>query len=161
MKWKIDNLNDLEKVVQEVLKKAEKIIQKNNGAVILALFGDLGSGKTTFTKHLAKSLGVVDRITSPTFVIQKTFDIPESPEDLKTKNLPFKKLIHIDTYRIDLQDELVRLNWPENISQSKNLVVIEWPENILDILPNKNTISLYFKFIDETTREIEMEEIKI
>lgn len=146
MKWKIDNLADLEKVAVAVLELA-KSRGTEGGATVLALHGNLGAGKTTFTKHLAKVLGVTENVNSPTFVIQKYFEV--HVDDF------FKKMIHIDTYRIDLQDELVKLGWAENVAEKNNLIAVEWPENIPDLLP-KNTIHLYFIHINETTREIEI-----
>ncbi len=146
MKWKIDNLADLEKVAVAVLELAKSRGAEEN-ATVLALHGNLGAGKTTFTKHLAKVLGVTENVNSPTFVIQKYFEVHADHF--------FKKLIHIDTYRIDLQDELVKLGWTENVAEKTNLIVVEWPENIPDLLP-KNTIHLYFTHINETTREIEI-----
>lgn len=147
-KWEISNINDLDQVAAVILGRAEKIAAENSGAVVIALHGDLGAGKTAFTKQLAKDLGITETITSPTFIIQKSFNITASRS-------PFTKLIHIDTYRIDLQDELVKLGWNENVAESRNLISVEWPENIPDILP-EHTIHLYFTFVDETTRLIEM-----
>lgn len=151
-KWEIDNINDLDQVASIVFKKVQEIAQRDKTAGVIALHGNLGAGKTAFTKQLAKDLGITETVTSPTFVIEKQFKI-SSENQLETK--PFKKLIHIDTYRIDLQDELVKLDWSENISNDKNLIAVEWPENIPDILPD-NAVHLYFTFVDETTRLIEL-----
>ncbi len=137
---------DLEKVAVAVLQVA-KSREVEGSAAVLALHGNLGAGKTTFTKHLAKVLGITENVNSPTFVIQKNFEV--HTDDF------FKKLIHIDTYRIDLQDELVRLGWAENVADRGNLIAVEWPENIPDLLP-ENTIHIYFTHVDETTREIEI-----
>jgi tRNA threonylcarbamoyladenosine biosynthesis protein TsaE len=147
MKWEINNIHDMDNVVGVALKKAREI--ECDEGVVIALHGDLGSGKTTFTKHLAKELGIDEIINSPTYVIQKEFDI-ENDES-------FKKLIHIDTYRIDLEDELRKLGWDENINDKGNIVAVEWPENIVDILP-ANTIHIYFNHVDENTRLIEIKD---
>lgn len=155
MKWKIDKEKDLEKVVEKVFQIIEKKINKKKKATIIALYGDLGSGKTTFTKYLAKFLGIKDLITSPTFVIQKNFNILE---EFEIKKRIFKKLIHIDAYRINSAEELIKLGWLENILQTENLIVVEWPEKILEILPEE-IIKLHFNFINETTREVLIEEI--
>jgi tRNA threonylcarbamoyladenosine biosynthesis protein TsaE len=151
-KWEIGNINDLDKVAGVVLEKAKKTTEESGEATVIALHGNLGAGKTVFTKQLAKDLGITETVTSPTFVIQKSFDIPE---EKLTDTTPFKKLIHIDTYRIDLQDELTKLGWDDNLINKENLIAVEWPENIPDILP-KNTINLHFTFVDETTRLIEL-----
>ena len=151
MKWRADNLMALEKVAHYALEQA---IEKaaSTKAAVLALHGNLGAGKTAFTKSIAKILGITATITSPTFVIQKSFDMPA---DHVGKYGAIKKLIHIDTYRIDLQDELVKLGWRENVADAGNLIAVEWPENIPDLLP-RETVHVYFEFINETTREIEI-----
>ncbi len=148
--WTIDNINDFQQIINLVMEKATKNAAKNDHAAVVALHGNLGSGKTTFTKQLAKHLGITETVTSPTFIIQKRFEI--NGDD----NRPFKKLIHIDTYRIDLQDELVRLGWNEDLNDPQNLISLEWPENVPDILP-ADTIHIYFEFINETTRKISLE----
>ncbi len=152
MKWRADNLITLEKVAEYALQESEKKSTLKKHAGVIALHGNLGAGKTTFTKSIAKLLGITATITSPTFVIQKSFEVSG---DFATKYGSIKKLIHIDTYRIDLQDELVKLGWHENVADANNLIVIEWPENIPDLLP-KETVHVYFEFINETTREIEI-----
>lgn len=122
-------------VLADLIKKSPK-----NKALILALQGDLGSGKTTFTQGLAKFLKIKGRITSPTFVILKRF----------------KNLYHIDAYRINKPEEILDLGWREIISNPKNIIVIEWPEKIKKFLP-KQTYFLNLKFINETQREIKID----
>ncbi len=146
----ISNINDFDFLIDDLIKEAINNSSKNNHAAVIALHGDLGSGKTTFTKRLAKKLGVDSVITSPTFVIEKRFNLN------KSTGHGFKKLIHIDTYRIDLQDELMKLNWQEDVSNPENIISIEWPENVNDILP-KNTIHIYFEFLNETTRKLRID----
>lgn len=144
MKYLIKNEKDLEKLAESILVLV--IEKKYNHATVLALQGDLGAGKTTFTKSLARILGVTESITSPTFVIQKTFSV--------SNNL-FTQLIHIDSYRLDLSAELIHLGWHDLLNQKENLIVVEWPERISDILPNQY-ILLKFAHVDETTREVEV-----
>lgn len=117
----------------------------NDKAVVLGLFGDLGSGKTTFTQNLAGIFGVKQVVTSPTFVIEKIYRLPSKQK--------FKHIIHIDAYRLDSEQELVELGWNEISKDKNNIIVIEWPEKIEKILPN-DMEKIYFKFIDEDTREI-------
>lgn len=118
-------------------------------ATVLALYGDLGSGKTTFTQYLAKELGIKDYVTSPTFVIEKRYDVGA---DLASK---FRTLIHIDCYRLSKPDELLNLDWREIIEDQYNLVVVEWPERIKELLP-ANSIKVEFEFISENERRISM-----
>jgi tRNA threonylcarbamoyladenosine biosynthesis protein TsaE len=95
---------------------------------------------------LAEALGVnPETVTSPTFVIQKSF-----PLDVEG---PLETLVHIDAYRLEKPEEIEKLNWRETLANPANIVVIEWPENIGVALP-KNATIVSFKFIDENTREI-------
>ncbi|OHA17999.1 MAG: tRNA (adenosine(37)-N6)-threonylcarbamoyltransferase complex ATPase subunit type 1 TsaE [Candidatus Taylorbacteria bacterium RIFCSPHIGHO2_01_FULL_46_22b] len=121
----------------EVQKKSRK------GAIVLALYGDLGSGKTTLVQEIGKLLGVIETMQSPTFVIMKLYDISYKP---------FAKLIHIDAYRLEHADELVHLGWNELIADPKNLIALEWADRVKDLLP-AGAIKICCKFVDDSTRE--------
>ena len=115
----------------------------------MGLFGDLGAGKTTFTKAVASVLGIEETVASPTFVIEKIYATP-----LKFRGTSkFKHLIHIDAYRLESGQELLKLGWQEICENPQNLILIEWPEKVQEILPS-DMIKLYFEFIDEKTRQI-------
>ncbi len=144
MKFVCNSEDKLEDVVVEVLKK----ISKREYAVVFGLYGDLGSGKTTFTKRLAKAVGILDVITSPTFMLQKRFEIDFNG---------FKNLYHLDMYRFEEESEVKCLDWENTISNPENIVVVEWPDRVEGAMPD-HIIRLYFKTIDETTREIEVVE---
>lgn len=116
-------------------------------AIVVGLYGNLGSGKTTFTQSVARELGITDTITSPTFVIEKIYE---------TKNTVFPRLIHIDAYRLESGEELQKLNFEELVNNPNNLIVIEWPENVKDILP-ENHLKIYFEFVDENSRKFEVQ----
>lgn len=130
-------------------------------ATILALSGDLGSGKTAFVKALASALGITETITSPTFVIEQIYVLPK---DTST-TAGFDRLIHIDTYRLEKASELERLGWTEIATNPKNLICLEWPENVAGLSGLDSSVSktapnvrwLRFRFIDENTREISFE----
>ncbi len=128
-------------------------------ALVLALHGDLGSGKTTFTQGLANYLGVKQRITSPTFVIMKKFSIFSiEPGPRAIGNFQFSNkryLYHIDCYRLNEPEEILNLGWQEIITNPKNIVAIEWPEKIKKFLP-KEAIFLKFKFISDKQRKINL-----
>ena len=125
---------------------ARGLESREGGATVIALKGDLGSGKTTFTKAFAAALGVpAEEITSPTFVIEKRFDL--------AGHAFFKNLIHIDAYRLERPEEIQKLGWSETLKGEGNLVLVEWPEHIGAALP-PNTPTISFRFIDENTREI-------
>lgn len=115
-----------------------------DGATIVCLYGDLGSGKTTFVKQAAATLGITEIVTSPTFVIIKKYNV---------ENKFFTQVIHIDAYRLTEGGELLALGWNEMIKDKKNIIFIEWPKYIEKLLPEQ-TVKLSFTFIDEVTREI-------
>lgn len=124
-------------------------------ATIVALSGELGSGKTAFVKCVAESIGIKEEITSPTFVIEKIYSIrgAEDTASLSNKNRRFKRMIHIDAYRLDSGRDLTKLNWDHIVADKDNLIFIEWPENVAEIIP-ANAKRISFKFVDEKTREI-------
>ncbi len=128
-----------------VSSRKTKAQKKEKHALIVGCYGDLGSGKTTFIKGVAKALGIKDVITSPTFVIEKIYKLKQ--------NSPFSHLIHIDAYRLETGKELLTLGWKTIESDPHSLIFIEWPERVAEVLP-KNIRKLKFKFINETTREI-------
>ncbi|MFA6338576.1 MAG: tRNA (adenosine(37)-N6)-threonylcarbamoyltransferase complex ATPase subunit type 1 TsaE [Candidatus Paceibacterota bacterium] len=146
MKYVSKSIKETADIAAKFLEKIEKL-NKSEKAVVVGLDGDLGSGKTAFTKEIANILGVKETVTSPTFVIEKTY---------KLKNQKFNHLIHIDAYRLASGSELTHLGWSEISSDPKNLIFIEWPEIVKDILPD-DMIKINFEFIDETTREITFE----
>ncbi len=137
-------LADINKVAKNIIQKATKL--KNKQATVIALRGDLGSGKTTLTQEIAKILGIKDNLISPTFVIMKNYEL---------KNKKFEKLTHIDAYRLEKDSELLKLGWSEIISKSKNLIILEWPEKVPGCVP-KNTIFVDLYHKDDQTRTIKL-----
>lgn len=152
MKYLVKNEKELENIAEKLVDDLNN--QTDNSAKVIALYGNLGAGKTTFTKEIANYLKIQEKITSPTFNILKSFEIKNS--ELQTKSgemIKFKKLIHIDTYRLDLPQELERLGFKELLNDTDNLIVIEWPEIVEEILP-ENTVRVKFEILDSTTREL-------
>ncbi len=145
------SLADTAKIAGDIAGK----LKVGKTAVVLALSGDLGSGKTTFAKAFAAELGVSpDDVTSPTFVIMKSYEIVE-PRALMQG---WMKLIHIDAYRLETPAQAAQIGWDKLVADPSNIILVEWPEKIgevgLKIAKNIRTIS--FKFIDEQTREISL-----
>lgn len=143
----IKSLSEMDAFASEFLQK----IASSETARVICLKGDLGAGKTAFVKSVAKTLGITEHVTSPTFVIQKTYLI--SP----TSQIPssiFHSLVHIDAYRLESADELSRLNWNETLANKDSLIMLEWPERVAEVIPEDAT-TLNFKFIDDTTREVD------
>ena len=117
-------LEDTEKIAKSFLSTVLKIKSKN--AIVVGMYGDLGTGKTTFVKNIAKILNVKKKVNSPTFVIIKKYLI-------KSKN--HTHLFHIDAYRLKSAKEIKILGWEEMVSNPKHLVFIEWPERIIKAMP--------------------------
>jgi len=152
MKKRIRNLTEMQKFAEDFVKKINLDVGRLSNktkATIVGLYGDLGSGKTAFTKEVSRAFGLKQTVTSPTFVIEKIYKLPQ----FGSKASEFEYLIHIDAYRLESGEELKQLGWEEIVNNPKNLIFIEWPENIKDILP-KDIKKMKFKFIDEDTREV-------
>jgi len=133
-------------ILAAALKK-ESINSKQ--ALVLALGGDLGSGKTTFIQGLAQGLKVKENILSPTFVIQKDFSLPVS-----IKN--YRNLYHIDAYRLKNPEELLELGFEDLIKNPENIIVIEWADKVKKILP-KNILKIEFVNLRKNKRKITLE----
>tara|TARA_B100000508_G_scaffold60333_2_gene47472 strand:+ start:28672 stop:29106 length:435 start_codon:yes stop_codon:yes gene_type:complete len=123
MEWNISTLEELQFVAKEIYETLE---QDNEHATLLTLKGDLGAGKTAFTKELAKVLGIEEHITSPTFVLAKEYEL---------ENQKFEKLIHIDAYRLEGEEGLEPIAFKEMLEDKESLVVLEWPERVEEELP--------------------------
>jgi len=144
----IESLEEMQDFADGFVRTLKKEKRTQGGARIIGLKGDLGSGKSTFAKSVARALGIIDVVTSPTFVIEKIYDLPEEVAG-------FARLIHIDAYRLEGGKELATLGFKEIIKDAQNLVLLEWPEQVADILP-KDIQTIQFTFINDTAREIKM-----
>ena len=126
--------------VEDTMELAENIESEKFPGMIICLDGELGSGKTVFVKGFAKSLGLEETITSPTFNIVKEYTSGEMP------------LYHMDVYRLEDGDESIGFN---DYFNSDGVSIIEWSELISDILPEER-LDIKFKVIDENTRIIKL-----
>jgi len=136
-----DNIKEIAKEITEEVKKI-----KRDGATLIVFSGELGAGKTALAKEIAKYLGVKDKIISPTFVIMKIY---------KTKDKIYKKLIHIDAYRLNNSRELILLGWENIMKDKNNLVLVEWPENVPDCT-DVHTCKIQITHLDDTTRNLKI-----
>ncbi|MFC1656916.1 tRNA (adenosine(37)-N6)-threonylcarbamoyltransferase complex ATPase subunit type 1 TsaE [Patescibacteria group bacterium] len=127
-------------------KIACKIANLVSGGEIILLEGDLGGGKTTFTKAFAKALGVNDTVTSPTFVIKKNY--------LTKDNLHIE---HLDLYRINQEEIIGDPTLFENLGQNNTIGVIEWGEKIQKSLDHYLLIK--FTYLDKDKRKLELSAI--
>ena len=108
---------------EETEKIAFEFAKNLTGGEVITLDGDLGAGKTAFTRGLAKGLGITDGVSSPTFTIVNEYRNGKIP------------LFHFDVYRLEYSDEMYDIGWDDYISQGA-VIVIEWAKNIADILEN-------------------------
>ena len=127
-------------------KLAEEIASKLVGGEVLALVGDLGAGKTTFTQYLAQALEVKKHVNSPTFVVMKIYETGRKPLD---------HLVHMDAYRLSSEDELDDLGLDQYIKETNSVVVIEWADKIKNYLDTYNATWLTFR-IEGDERSVEI-----
>ncbi len=149
MKYKINDLNDLEEFAKIFLQKISII--KSEKALVVCLNGDLGSGKTTFTQLVANLLNIKEKVISPTFIISKIYNIH------KNEYLIQKKLVHIDAYRLKNEEGLKNIGFYEQVENRDNIIFIEWSDIVKKGLL-KNCISINFKYLDleKNLREVEL-----
>ncbi len=117
-------------------------------SIVLALVGDLGSGKTTFVQGLAEGLEIKEKIISPTFILQRQYEIPKS----KSKITNF---YHIDLYRLegDIENEITKIGLKDTWGKPENVVVVEWADKARKSIP-ASAIWITFEQIDEDMRKI-------
>jgi tRNA threonylcarbamoyladenosine biosynthesis protein TsaE len=129
----------------ETQNLAQKLASKLKAGDVLLLSGDLGSGKTTFTQGLAKSLNVRGSVTSPTFVIARLHpNLDEGPA-----------LLHVDAYRLNSLAEIQDLDLVSDLSHA--IVVVEWPREMAnDLTDNPIKINFLTQLADENQRIIEI-----
>ncbi|TAN36520.1 tRNA (adenosine(37)-N6)-threonylcarbamoyltransferase complex ATPase subunit type 1 TsaE [Patescibacteria group bacterium] len=151
MKYEVKNLEELRAVADSVLRSFIEMPQKSN-ATVVGLSGDLGAGKTAFTKCVASILGINEVVTSPTFVLEKGYAIPRG----SLLGERFTKLIHIDAYRLESEKEMQALEWEALLLDEHNLIFIEWPEQVKGVLP-KDIIMISFQYVDEGVRSVTVE----
>ncbi len=131
---------------QETKRLAFEIAKKITKGDVIALYGDLGAGKTVFTRYLAEALGLKSRVQSPTFVIARRY---------KSKDLVMN---HIDLYRLTSKQDAEDIGIEDFLNNPENITVIEWPEIIEGILPQK-TIRIYFEDTGENARKIKIQNL--
>ncbi len=140
------SLAETEQIAIDWLADVTKKYSDTDAAIVVGLSGHLGAGKTAFVKLVAKNLGIEETVTSPTFVIMKIYP---------TKHPLFRRLVHIDAYRLERPEELQVLNFEKIVSDKNNLVMVEWPENIAGALSKGySTISFAIEMEDQNKRTI-------
>ena len=127
----------------EMLSFGARVARGLRGGERIELVGDVGAGKTTFTKGLARGLGVHDAVQSPTFTISREYDTDKG-----------LKLVHYDFYRLDdagiMADELA-----ESIADRRGVTVVEWAETVASVLPeDRVTLTISLVADDEQARDV-------
>ena len=130
MQKEIKTLAELE---EEAKRFVNTLAPSLRGATLVTLMGELGAGKTAFTKAVAHALGVEEVITSPTFVLEKIYLLPR---ERGGETATFARLVHIDAYRLEKGTDLSPLGFDELMKDSGNLILLEWPEKVSDALTN-------------------------
>lgn len=131
---KQENKSFISKSEKETFDLGKKIAADLKGGEVLCLVGDLGSGKTVFTKGLAMELGIKKTVTSPTFVLLKPYNIK------KTRKQEIKTLVHIDAYRLQNGKQLKAIGAEDFFNNENCVTVIEWADRVKDIWPKKNRL---------------------
>lgn len=127
---------------------AKKLAQKVKGGGVICLYGDLGSGKTTFVKGLAEGLGIDDfSIKSPTYIYIRKYD--------KFRH----KFYHIDLYRLEKIDDLLWHEIHEIMENPQNIIIIEWADKMDEKLPAKRT-NIWLTYLNQNSRKIDINEQK-
>lgn len=122
--------------IYDTMELAENIESEKFPGMVICLDGELGSGKTVFVKGFAKSLGITENITSPTFNLIKEYESGELP------------LYHMDVYRLEGKCETIGF---DDYFKKEGICIIEWSDMICDCLPEER-LQIDFKLIDENTR---------
>lgn len=117
---------------QETWQQGFEFAKKLSSGLALALYGDLGAGKTKFLQGLAKGLGVKGVVNSPTFNILKLYKV--------TGHKTIKRFCHIDAYRLNSEQDLKVLGVEEYLNDAGTVTAIEWAEKVINIFTMKHYI---------------------
>ena len=131
---------------EEMIEFGKEIGSNLEGGSVLELIGDVGAGKTTFTKGLALGLEVLETVQSPTFTISRVYE---------GDNLT---LSHYDFYRLN-DYGIMKMELAENLSDPQNITVVEWAGELADILPEKH-LKLIFESVGEDKRLVKVREVR-
>lgn len=129
---------------QEMLDFGQRFADQISIPKVIELVGDVGTGKTTFTRGLATGLGVNEPVTSPSFTISKSYAFHNSKQN--------GELIHYDFYRLK-DPGLMAEDLDESINNDHAVVVVEWAESVENFLPDSRTI-IEIKLLDDGSREV-------
>ena|SRR5882757_2761533 len=132
---------DINFTLPEINDVAKKLLAKIKPGTVVALHGEMGAGKTTFSHALCEAMGVTGTISSPTFSIINQYN-----------TISGQTVYHIDLYRIKDEDEAI-IAGVEDCLYSGNICLVEWPEKAPGIFP-ENTMHVFIKVINTNERKI-------
>ena len=143
---------ETEKVAEFIFKKT-----KSDKPIVFGLTGDLGCGKTVFSRKIGRLLGIKEKITRPTFVIYNEYSISPNPS-LTRGGQKLKKFLHFDLYRLSGKHEFEEIDFLNQFGAG-TIACIEWPENMGEenftkLKEKTNYVAIEFRYVDEKTREI-------
>lgn len=127
---------------EETEALGERLAQTLTGGEVVAYFGELGAGKTAFTRGLARGLGISMRVTSPTYTIVNEYSGGRLP------------LFHFDMYRLGSSEELFDIGWEDYLARG-GVCAVEWSENVTDALDDAITVRIEKTAADERRITIE------
>ncbi len=142
----INDENEMMNFGEEIAKKLAD--EEMTDMRVIELVGDVGAGKTTFTRGLAKGLGIKESVTSPSFTISKTYPLTSGGN-----------LVHYDFYRLGDPGLMVE-DLEENLHNPQNVVVIEWGESIKEILP-KGHLKIEISYNEDGTRSVKYQKLGV
>jgi len=149
------NRHETQRIAVRLARETAETAMKKSARVI-ALSGNLGSGKTTFVQGFTKGLGIKEIPKSPTFILMQIFNKPttnnsKEPSSRALGQQQTTNLIHIDAYRLEKPKELLHLGFKEILRDPHNIVVIEWAEKVKKLLP-QNTMWIKFEHAGKNKR---------
>ncbi|MBH41501.1 MAG: tRNA (adenosine(37)-N6)-threonylcarbamoyltransferase complex ATPase subunit type 1 TsaE [Candidatus Magasanikbacteria bacterium] len=132
---------------EDMVTLGASLAETLSGGDVILLKGNLGAGKTTIAKGIAKGLNVTEVITSPTFTYMQVY-----PANLTEKGIT--QLVHIDTYRAENQQALENIGIMEFLFDKETVSIIEWPEKIYTLIKDRSYIDISIQHTKENSRKI-------
>jgi tRNA threonylcarbamoyladenosine biosynthesis protein TsaE len=130
---------------QDTKKISQKIAASLQGGDIVLLYGELGAGKSAFTRGVAEYFNINKNVTSPTFTLMNVYP---------TEHPTIKRLVHVDTYRLEDEQQLIEIGAEDYLGAPDTVCFVEWPEKLLILLENKKTISIKIVSQGKNQRQI-------
>ncbi|MDD4476940.1 MAG: tRNA (adenosine(37)-N6)-threonylcarbamoyltransferase complex ATPase subunit type 1 TsaE [Patescibacteria group bacterium] len=140
-------MKTITKTEKETIDFGKKLAKTLKGGDVLLFYGELGAGKTAMTKGIAEGLGIKNKITSPTFALMNVYkntsiqmvsrERKKNPPKTNSPLTKIKKFVHIDTYRLKDEGELIEIGVEDYLGAPDTVCVVEWPEKLSELLKNK------------------------